>query len=221
MENSKINKLKVFGLIVIVGCGTLFIANSTKLFKQPSATFVVEKGSISYEETADGYIIRDESILQENSDRALVQIKYEGEKVASGDAVFRYYLDNEDDLIQQIADLNVQINEALENSEETTPTSDMISLEGQIEDLLDTMYNTNEIRTIDEDINKIETYMSRKATIASEQSEEGSVVRTLVEQRDAIENQLNASSEIIYSPASGVVSYRVDGLEQYLTVRRF
>lgn len=83
MEKSRTNKLKIIGLLVIVCVFALFVSNSTKLLKKPSSTFVVEKGSISYEETASGYVVRDEAVLEGNNGKSgMVQIKYEGEKVA-------------------------------------------------------------------------------------------------------------------------------------------
>lgn len=50
MKKSRINKVKIIGLIVFVVVGVLFVTNSTKLLKKPSRTFVVEKGMISFEE---------------------------------------------------------------------------------------------------------------------------------------------------------------------------
>lgn len=83
MEKSRTSKIKFLSLFVIVLVFALFITNSTKLLKKPSSTFVVEKGSISYEETATGYLIRDEVVLEGSNDKnGMVQIKYEGEKVA-------------------------------------------------------------------------------------------------------------------------------------------
>lgn len=52
LKSSRINKIKILGLIVFVVVGVLFVVNSTKLLQKPSDTFVVEKGSISYEEIA-------------------------------------------------------------------------------------------------------------------------------------------------------------------------
>lgn len=54
-------------MIAVVVIGTLLLTNITRLFKKPSSTFVVEKGSISYEESGTGYLIRDEVVLEENS----------------------------------------------------------------------------------------------------------------------------------------------------------
>lgn len=52
MKSTKINKIKIFGLIAFVAIGVLFVVNSSKLLKKPSRTFVVGKGAISYEEVA-------------------------------------------------------------------------------------------------------------------------------------------------------------------------
>lgn len=222
METPKINKLKIIGLVVFVVVGVLFITNSTKLLKKPSRTFVVEKGTISLEESVTGYIIRDETVLQENeSGSEMVQIKYEKEKVAKGDSVFRYYSKKEDKLIGNISELDEQINQALAENESIIVSSDMISVEKQIEDTLNSMYNTNELRKLDEYIKKIENYITKKAQIAGEHSPTGSLVKNLIQKRTELENELNSSSELINSPISGVVSYRVDGLEEHLKVGDF
>lgn len=139
----------------------------------------------------------------------------------NGDSVFRYYSSNEDDLIKKISDLDEQINKALEENESMVLPSDMISLEGQIEDTLNTMYNTNEIRKLDEYLKKIEGYVSKKAQIAGERSPNGSLVKNLIEKRALLEAELNTSSQIINSPISGIVSYRVDGLEELLKPEDF
>ena len=46
-------------------------------------------------------------------------------------------------------------------------------------------------------------------------------MKSLIEQRNALEGQLSTASEVIYSPLSGTVSYRVDDLEEILGVTDF
>ena len=215
-------KLRIFSTIIIVIVLALFVTNSTRLLKKPSSTFVVEKGSISYEESATGYLIRDEVILEDSNEKSgMVQIKYEGEKVSKGNSVFRYYSNNEDDLIKKISELDEQINKALEENESMIVSSDMLSLERQIEDTLNIMYNTNEIRKLDEYLKKVDGYVSKKAQIAGERSPSGSLAKNLIDKRAALEAELNTSSQIINSPISGIVSYRVDGLEDILKPDNF
>ncbi len=164
MNNSRMAKFKFLISIVIIISAVFFIINSTKLLKKPTDTFVVEKGSISYEETGTGYIIRDEYLLEgENFKNGMVQIKYENEKVSKGDTVFRYYSNNEDTLVKKIAELDEQINKAIEENQSMQKPSDMLSIEGQIEDTLDIMHNTNEIRKLDEYKKKIDSYIAKKS----------------------------------------------------------
>ena len=58
-----------------------------RLIINPTDTVYVEMGQIQEEETATGYIIRDETVLKgEKYKNGIEQIKTEGEKVAKGDA---------------------------------------------------------------------------------------------------------------------------------------
>jgi hypothetical protein len=201
----------------------VLVTNSTKIFKNQTDIFILEKGSITYEEATDGYIIRDEQVLQgDNYENGIVQIISEGERVAKGENVFRYYSENEENLVNQMADLDTQINEAIEESGlEILPSSETLSLEKQIENNIDSIRGLNELQKIQEYKSKIETYISKKAQISAESSPNGSKVRELMEQRTALENELNASSEIVKASDAGLVSYRVDGLEDILKIDDF
>ena len=222
MNNAKVENLKFLGLVLCVVIVVIFFTNSTKILKKPTDTFVVEKGMISYEESASGYIIRDEYLLQgENAKNGMVQIKYENEKVSKGDSVFRYFSNNEENLVKQIAKLDEEINDAIAQDESSAPTSDMLSVEKQIEDTLDSMYDENELRKLEEEIKKIEGYITKKAQLAGEYSPTGSLVKNLVEKRSSLEAQLNSNAETIMAPESGIVSHRVDGLEEILKCNDF
>ena len=63
--------------------------------------------------------------------------------------------------------------------------------------------------------------MLKKATIAGENSKSGSYIKKLIEKREKYEKQLIEGSEYIVAPKSGIVSYRVDGLENVLKTDGF
>ena len=201
-----------------------FVTFSTQILKQPNDIFIVEKGSISYEEGTEAYILRDETVLQgENYKNGMVQIASENERVAKGEKVFRYYSDGEEDLIEQISELDTKINEAIANSglKSLSSASDIVNLESQIESNLENMYRINEIQKIQEYKKKIENFMSKKAQISGEASPEGSEVKNLIEKRSALERTVYSSSELITTDRAGLVSYKVDGLEEILKVDDF
>ena len=96
---------------------------------------MVEKGSISYEEsTRRIYTSRRKYLQGNNYKNGMVQIVSENERVSKGESVFRYYSNGEEDLIEKIADLDTQINEAIDNSGMkilSSVSSDIVNLEGQ------------------------------------------------------------------------------------------
>lgn len=223
-ENGKLNKIKVIGTLFFMVACIFFVTCSTQILKQPNDIFIVEKGSISYEEGTEAYILRDETVLQgENYKNGMVQIASENERVAKGEKVFRYYSDGEEDLIEQISELDTKINEAIANSglKSLSSASDIVNLESQIESNLENMYRINEIQKIQEYKKKIENFMSKKAQISGEASPEGSEVKNLIEKRSALERTVYSSSELITTDRAGLVSYKVDGLEEILKVDDF
>lgn len=164
-----------------------------------------------------GYVIREEMIIQgSNYKNGMIQIKSEGERVAKGDSVFRYYSNNEETLVKKIQELDIKIQEAMANETDLF-SSDMRLLENQIQQKLIELETLSDIQKIVEYKKDINTKITKKAKIAGDLSPSGSYIRKLIEERSSYENTLNSGSEYISAPTSGIVSYRVDGLEDVLT----
>lgn len=214
------NKTKIaiiLACIFLVYCVILFI----KLLANPTDTFIVEQGKIYKEESQDGYIIRDEQIIDnELANGKIVQLKAEGRKVANGEAIYRYSLENENELNKKIEELDVQIQEALQK-ENTLFSTDIKLLETQIEEKLENVYENTDIQEIEHLKKEISNAITKKAKIAGNLSSNGSYAKQLIEQRSALENQLNSNSQYVYSNKSGLISYKVDNLEGTLTTGDF
>lgn len=218
----KINMKKVriayiIGLIILI----YFVYAIIQLIKQPTDVFVIENGSLSEEESAIGYVIRKETVVQgDNYKNGMIQIKTEGERVAKGDSIFRYYSNNEETLVKKIQELDIKIQDAMSNQTDIF-SSDMKVLDSQIEDRLVEVAKSNDIQKIAEYKKDITTRITKKAKIAGDLSPSGSYIKKLIEERTGYENTLNSGSEYINAPESGIVSYRVDGLENVLTPESF
>ena len=218
----KIEKNRVFIVIVAMVFVVLLITNSAKILKEPIDLFVVEDGTLAYEEPTEGYIIRDETVLQgENYKNGMVKVISDGERAAKSQVIFRYYSSSEDAIMQQINELDEEINEIIENSGLTLVSSDISSIDSQIEATIDSMHNVNYLQEIYEHKNKIEAYISKKAEITGTISPEDSYLKSLTTQRNNLEDELEKESEIITAPTPGTVSYRVDGLEEVLKTGNF
>ena len=211
------------GVIIVIAIAvfTYIVSITYQLFQNPTDTFLIENGSLSQEETAQGYIIRKETVIRgENYKNGMEQIKTEGEKVAKGEAVFRYYTNGEEQLVQKIEELDTKIAEACE-SENNIFSADIKILEDDITKKLDNVYEVSDLQKIKEYKRDINNAITKKAKIAGELSPSGSYLKSLIEERSSYENQLNSGSEYVNAPDSGIVSYRVDGLEETLTPDNF
>ncbi len=150
----------------------------------------------------------------------MVKIKTEGERVEKGGIVFRYYTKGENDLIKKIEELDIKIDEALQK-ENTVYPSDIKILENKIDEKLNELYGKNSLSKINEIKKEIEESITKKAQIVGDVSSSGSYVKKLINERAEYENQLNSGTESIISENAGIVSYKVDGLENVLTPNDF
>ncbi len=218
-RNIKFNK-KIIIYIAIFLVAIYVVYTIYLLIKQPTDIFTLEEGTLYSEETDIGYVIRDEVVIQgENYKNGMEKIKAEGEKVAVNEAVFRYYTKNEESLKEKIAQLDTKIQEAMQNQTQTENgllKGDMISLETQIDQKLLEISSINDTTKLEEYKKEINELITKKANIAGDLSPQGSYLKELIEERKNYENELNSGAEYVNSSKSGVVSYKVDGLEDVL-----
>lgn len=222
-KKTKNNKLKkqikdafILTLIICAIAGILYTIIS--LVRSPAQTFILKENTISKEESKVGFVIRDEQVLQSTNENEKIEpIKNEGERVGSGNPVFKYYNVNEEEITNQINELNNQIQEALLGQTDLFP-SDVKALESQIEKQIETLRNENNMQAIIEYKNNISDYILKKAKIAGSLSAAGEYINNLIMQRNSLEETLNNDAQYVNSNMSGVVSYRIDGLEEKLSI---
>ncbi len=191
------------------------------LVKQPTNIFTIEEGKLYQEETDIGYVIRKETVVKgQNYKNGMKQIKTEGERAAKDENIFRYYSTNEEALKQKIADLDNKIQEVMLN-DTSLFNSDMKLLENQIDEKVADINQIQDSTKLAEYKKTIGDLVTKKAQIAGDLSPKGSYLNQLIEERKGYESQLNSGAEYVKAPMSGIVSYKVDGLEETLTPDNF
>lgn len=214
------NKLGFFKwiLILLVLGGLIVLAQKgVDVLQNIAQICIVEQGSLRFEESADGYILRDEIVLQgENSKNGMVPIVSEGQRIAKNSPAFRYYSNGEEEILGKIATLDDEINAEIETSGLTIFSTDITNLENQIEKVVDSIYTLNDLEEIQDKRAELDTYVSKKTRITGNLSPADSHIKSLIEERNRLESSLSNSSEVITSPISGMISYRIDGLEDVL-----
>ncbi len=223
---NKVNRKKIVMYIVLALVIMYLVYAVYLLVKQPTDKVTVENGTLYLEETDIGYIIRDEQVVKGNNYKnGMERIKNEGEKTAKGDSIYRYYSKNEDKLKEQIAEFDNKVQEALKGQEGTLTSDIKLSeiklLENQLDEKIALLNKTSDISKITEYKKEINDLVSKKAKLTGESSAAGSYLKQLYNQRTKLEEQLNSGAEYIKAPESGIVSYKVDGLEETLTPNNF
>ena len=221
-ENDFIQLLKkhkkklIMPLLACIIAYIIFIV--VKLIQNPTDTVYIEMGKIQEEETGVGYIIRDETVLKgKNYKNGIEQIKTEGEKVAKDEEIFRYYSNNEKNLVEKISELDTKIDEAMSKEDKKPFSADTKTLEEQIDTKISELYGESNLSIIQNNKQNINDNMTKKAKITGELSPSGSYLKKLIDERSKYEKELNSGSEYLKATKSGVVSYRVDGYEDVLT----
>lgn len=100
-------------------------------------------------------------------------------------------------------------------------SADIQVLDKQIEGYMSKLLATNNIKDIAEYKNEISDILIKKAKIAGDLSPKGSYISGLIEQRRKLEEELNNGQEYIKANMSGIISYKVDGLEEVLKPDNF
>ena len=217
LKNKKFEKRHIiyiiFAVIVIYIFYSIFL-----LVRKPTDTVTINSGVVTLEESATGYIIREEQVLKGNNYKnGLTAIVSEGERAAKGQTIFRYSSGQEDEIKAKIEEVNLKLQDALAKQTVITPTTDIKNLEKQIDEKTQNLRNLTDIHTITEYKKEIEELASKKAKIVGALSQSGAYIQELTKQKEQYEAQLISDSEYITAPVSGVVSYRVDGLEDALS----
>ena len=220
-ENTFIQLLKkhkkklIMLLLACIVAYIIFIV--AKLIQNPTDTVYIEMGKIQEEETGVGYIIRDKKNLKKkNYKNEIEQIKTEGEKVAKDEEIFRYYSNNERNLVEKIKELDTKIDEAMAKEDKKPFSADTKTLEEQIDTKISELYGESNLSIIQNNKQNINDNMTKKAKITGELSPSGSYLKKLIDERSKYEKELNSGSEYLKATKSGVVSYRVDGYEDVL-----
>lgn len=217
MKKSKITVITIIFIMVMI----YVLYSIYLLVTKKNDTYVIKEGTISLEETNVGYVIREEEVLQgENIENGIYSIATEGQKIAKEDIVFRYYSDNEGETNSKIKEIDFQIQEALKAEENVTSSVDIKAIESQIEEKITNINQLNNVQEIIEYKKSIDDLISKKIKYISN-STKNKEIKKLIEQRTILEDELKEGAEYITSNFGGIVSYRVDGLEDILTPDKF
>ena len=211
---------KIISILSVIAVLAYVISAAYFLIVNPIDTYVVKQGTLTEEDECFGYIIRDEVVVKgEDYQNGIYAIASEGQRVAVGESIFRYYSDSEKKIKTQISGLNYKIQELLEQ-EKIPPSADIKSIEKQIEEKIQEINSLTNYQEIVETKKNIDNLITKKINFIGDVTE-NKEIKNLVKERKSYEEQLKNGAEYQTAPIGGVVSYRVDGLEEKLSIENF
>lgn len=211
---------KVIAILSVLAIMVYVISAIYLLIVHPTDTYVIKQGTLSEEEETIGYIIRDEKVVKgDNYQNGIYAIASEGQRVAVNESIFRYYSDSEKEIKTQINGLNFKIQELLEQEKNVT-SADIKSIEKQIEEKMENINTLSNYQEIIENKKNIDNLITKKINFIGDITE-NKEIKALVNERNSYEQKLKKGSEYQKAPIGGIVSYRVDGLEEKLSVDKF
>ena len=209
--------IAIISIIIVLGC---ILSAVYLLIIHPTDVYVIKQGSLSEEDETAGYVIRDEIVIKgENYENGIYAIVSEGKRVAVQDSIFRYYSDNEKETRDKINELNSQIQKMLAQ-EKNTPSADIKVIENQIEEKIKNINRLTNYQEITENKKDIDNLISKKINYLADATK-NKETKQLIKERNQYEEQLKKGSEEQKTKIAGIVSYRVDGLEEKLTPNNF
>lgn len=211
---------RIIAILSIIAVLIYVISAVYMLIVNPTDTYVVKQGTITEEDEAVGYIIRNECVVKgEDYANGIYAIASEGQRVAVGESIFRYYSDSETEIKTKISGLNYKIQELLLQEKGVT-SADIKSIEKQIEEKIQNINSLTNYEEIVENKKNIDSLISKKINFIGDVTD-NKEIKSLVKERKTYEEQLKNGSEYQKAEMSGIVSYRVDGLEEKLSVDNF
>ena len=211
----KIEKKYIFITLVILLFVVGFIVY--KFVFNEKVQYTVVSGYVEKVSENQGLVILDEEVVNTQNDSAIIPIIEEGKRASKDEVVAKYKNAEYDEYLNKINDMDKQI-ETLIKDLPVSYSSDVSAIDQEISKLsVESMKITSYIK-MQEYKKQIDELSKKKVTLLSELSPSGSKIRELTEQRQKYEDASNNLGSNIKASVGGIVSYKVDSLENSINI---
>ena len=220
-KSARKNKIFIIPLLFIVAI--FFSINIiNKNSKASVSTETVMTGIAEDKVSADGYVIRDEFVVNA-PDTGVITFRYdEGKRVAKGSQIAAIYTGEVKDSVKnELSSLHDRINE-LEGSsaEKKLLAGDSVVGTAQVVNDVDAIAKAVYKR----DVSDVPQYKDDITRLIRNTEGNGSTALTTLEQlqtrKNELESQISGNVTAVYAPVSGVLCSTLDGCEDYFSIEK-
>ena len=205
-------KSNIKGIIVCILILSFIIILLTKDSLKKKTIYTVVNGTIEQSNETNLYVLKNETLVEYDSTQPVTSIVDQGKRTAKGEAIATYKSDSYDDYQNQIEQIDKQI-QTLVKDLPPIYSSDISSINNEILKYSIEIQNETSYIKMQEYKTKLDELAYRKITVLANSTPDSSAIRGLVNQRENLVKISKESSNNILSPVSGLVTYKIDGLE--------
>ena len=203
-------------IIIVVILLAFFVLYISKNEFNHKTTYTVINGDIESSVETNLYLIKNETVIDYDNSKAIISIVDQGKRASKNEAIATYQNESYDDYQKQIADIDKQI-QTLVKDLPTTYSADISNVDNNILKYSKEVQNTTSYLKIQEYKTKLDELAYKKITILANASPDSSAIRDLVSKRERLVELSKNSNNIISTSVSGVVTYKIDGIEEKIS----
>ncbi|NLL04482.1 MAG: hypothetical protein GX270_01535 [Clostridiaceae bacterium] len=217
------NRIKL-GSILIVLFLLLYIPSLIFwVYGNNVSTDIVRMGDIQDSVNMQAIIVREEILLNSPIGGKCIKEINEGEKVKANDRIATVLNSSSEKLLVDLKAIDLKIIEAQKKRNENLElfSDDLKKLENEIEENLKEIIrfgNSNELLKASQIKKQVDGLIQKKATIAGSLSTPDAYIQSLIDEKNKLQRSINSNTKDIKSSKSGIVSYAIDGYEDFLTI---
>lgn len=221
-EVKKIRKVKgnVKYAYAIAGVAVLVILCAVILvgIKNKSVQYIVQNGSIENTELSVAYVIKNETVIPKDTSKIIIPVVADGYRVSKGDIIATYKGTDYENYLQKIEQIDKEILNLMKDLP-VVYSSEIENIENEINSLIKESNNENSYIKMQEYKTNINDLINKRAELIGSLSPDGAAVKDLIEQRNTYVESGKKSNDNIIASAAGIVSYKVDSLEDELDMK--
>ncbi len=167
-------------------------------------------------------MIRDEEKIDVSTFLGTRQmVAQDATRVAKGEVIASYLLEEETEYKKKIAALDAEIQELMEK-QQIVYSADVKNIETEIfAQIYGMLRYKNNLFAINETKKSFDKNLEKKASMIGERSPTGSKLNQRIEERLEYERKLGESKKDLLAEKAGLISYRIDGYENIFTPNSF
>ena len=205
----KRNFLVILFILAII---FFFVYTFTKEGMKRLTTYTVVEGIIEIGDQTTMYLAKNETIIDYDKSTPITALVEQGKKASKNESVATYQNESYGEYLKQIEDIDSQI-QTLVKDLPATYSSDLTNVEAKILTYAKEIQHATSYSKIQEYKTKMDELAYKKITILANSSPDSSAIRDLLNQREELVRLSKSSDNTISSPVSGIVTYKLDGLE--------